>query len=138
MKAIMSEQPSLARERKRVSSFEQRLVVVLFLWATGVFLLSYSGTVASWPLPVFGIVVTTMLVSLTLLYFRHQAFRQYIRQTWSLKHLMVFHIWRIVAGAMFIYYGSQGQLPATFATLAGYGDILAGMMVPIVLILGGT
>ena len=113
-------------------------MTVLSLWAGAAFLLSYLGYVASWPLPLFGIVVTVMLISLVILYFRHSEFRQYIYRKWSLKHLMVFHVWRIVAGALFIHYGNQGLLPPTFATLAGYGDIIAGVMVPLVLISGGT
>lgn len=138
MKAIASKPSSPISERTPVLAIEQRMVVVLTLWVLGAFLFSYFGIVAAWPLPVFGLIVTVLLTSLITLYFRHAAFRRYIDQQWTLKHLMVFHVWRIVAGAMFIYYGSQGLLPTTFATLAGYGDILAGLMVPIVLIGGGT
>jgi hypothetical protein len=87
-------------------------------------------------LPLFGVVVFLVLTGLILYYFSEPSFRHYIRTKWSLKHLMVFHVWRIAAGALFLYYGNQGLLPDTFVDRAAYGDILAGSLVPVVILLG--
>jgi len=39
-----------------------------------------------------------------------------------------FHVWRIVAGLVFVYYGAQGWLPELFTSRAGWGDFVAGML----------
>jgi hypothetical protein len=39
----------------------------------------------------------------------------------------MFHIWRIPAGVLFLYYAAIGGLPVVFAVIAGVGDILAGL-----------
>jgi hypothetical protein len=45
----------------------------------------------------------------------------------GLRRLTLFHIWRIPAGVLFLYYGATGGLPLAFALIAGVGDILAGL-----------
>ncbi|NWG53260.1 MAG: permease [Hydrogenophilaceae bacterium] len=44
----------------------------------------------------------------------------------GLRRLTIFHAWRIPAGLAFLWYGAHGELPLTFALLAGIGDVLAG------------
>ena len=48
----------------------------------------------------------------------------------SLEALTFIHLWRIIAAALFLHYGAEGLLPKTFVNLAGYGDLVAGLMVP--------
>ena len=50
-------------------------------------------------------------------------------------HLAYFHVWRIIAGAAFVYYGSTGILNEVFTNRAGYGDILAGVLAGALLLL---
>lgn len=42
--------------------------------------------------------------------------------------LASFHIWRVPAALAFLYYGAMGWLPPLFVNLAGWGDILAGVL----------
>jgi hypothetical protein len=44
----------------------------------------------------------------------------------DLRLLTAFHGWRIPAGLAFLAYGAQGALPSLFATVAGWGDVIAG------------
>jgi len=115
---------------------ERKLVSILFVWLLMVCIAGYFDWISLIPLPLFGIVVFLLIAGGTLIYFYQPAFKKYIRETWSLKHLMVFHIWRIVAGLLFLHYGDLGLLPDTFVKRAAYGDILAGLLVPVVLIAG--
>ena len=50
-------------------------------------------------------------------------------------HLAYFHIWRVVAGAAFVYLGATGVLNELFTDRAGYGDILAGLLAGALLLL---
>lgn len=115
---------------------ERRLVAFLTIWFGLVFVLGYRDLISLMPLPLFGITVFALLAGLILFYFFQPAFKEYIRQRWSLDMLMVFHLWRIAAGALFLHFGEMGQLPETFYWRAGWGDILAGSLVPFVLMFG--
>ncbi|MGD1700115.1 hypothetical protein [Dapis sp. BLCC M229] len=44
-------------------------------------------------------------------------------------------MWRILAGFAFLHYGSQGLLPEQFVLNAGYGDLVVGFLVPLILLL---
>lgn len=79
-----------------------------------IFMPAYAGLVA------LGIAVPTAL------YFLAPAVRRSV-DALGLRRITLFHIWRIPAGALFLYYGAVGGLPPLFAVLAGIGDILAGM-----------
>ena len=45
----------------------------------------------------------------------------------GLRRLTAFHSWRILAGAMFLWFLAQDRLPHAFARYAGWGDILVGL-----------
>jgi|GEM_PF-567297 len=114
----------------------QRWVVLsLLIWGIVVFTAAYYGlfTKVTWltaPLVVAGITIPTVL------YYRNQHLRAYISSI-DLKYLILFHLWRIPAGLTFLYYGSQHLLPHQFVFNAGYGDLLVGFLVPVVLMLRG-
>jgi hypothetical protein len=52
-----------------------------------------------------------------------------------IEHLTLFHVWRVPAALMFFFYGAQGLLPETFVRNAAWGDLIAGLLVPVVLLL---
>ena len=85
------------------------------------------------PLPSIGILATVGIAVPIVLYYYYSVFQNYIRSIDPL-HLTLFHIWRILAGFTFLYYGSQNLLPEQFVINAGYGDLAVGFAVPIVLI----
>jgi hypothetical protein len=53
----------------------------------------------------------------------------------GLRAITAFHIWRIGAAVLFFWYGAHGLLPAVFARNAGWGDLIAGSLALIVLLL---
>ncbi|MEM7759394.1 MAG: hypothetical protein AAF298_14895 [Cyanobacteria bacterium P01_A01_bin.40] len=112
---------------------ERWFALVLTVWAGVVFIAGYFDLFAKLPLPSIGILATLGITLPVLLYYRHTAFKTYIRSLDPL-HLTLFHVWRILAGFTFLYYGSQNLLPEQFVINAGYGDLIVGFSVPLVLI----
>lgn len=112
---------------------ERWFALVLTLWAGVVFIAGYYGLFTKLPLPSVGILATLGIAIPVLLYYRQTAFQNYIRGIDPL-HLTLFHVWRILAGFTFLSYGSQNLLPEQFVTNAGYGDLIVGFLVPLVLI----
>ncbi len=97
------------------------------LWAASIAALSAMGLFVVFPLPFFAAIVATLLVAAVMLYFRAPALQSYIEGA-GLRPLTALHVWRIPAALAFFYYGSQGLLPPTFVALAGWGDMIAGVM----------
>lgn len=120
-------------ETSNNEKIERWFALVLSLWAGVVFLAGYYDLFTKLPLPSIGILATLGITLPVLLYYRYSAFQDYIRSIDPL-HLTLFHVWRILAGFTFLYYGSQNLLPQQFVINAGYGDLAVGFMVPIVLI----
>lgn len=112
---------------------ERWFALVLTLWAGIVSVAGYYNFFVKLPLPSVGILATLGITLPVILYYRSNAFHGYIRSLDPL-HLTLFHVWRILAGFTFLYYGSQNLLPEQFVINAGYGDLIVGFMVPLVLI----
>ena len=115
---------------------ERRSVFTLLVWALAAAVAGYYGMFTK--LPFFGIapLVVGGIAIPVIVYYLHENFRAYI-QSIDLKHLTVFHFWRIPAGFAFLYYGSQNLLPETFVRNAGYGDLAVGFLVPVILMIKG-
>lgn len=122
-----------ARE-KRNGTVERWFVLALTIWALGVFAAGYFDVFRRIPLPSIALLVVAGMAALVTPYFMSESFRGFVGSI-SYKHLTLFNIWRIPAGAAFLYYGSQGWLPEQFVINAGYGDLAVGFLVPMVLML---
>lgn len=73
-------------------------------------------------------------ISLTLLYFLIPSIHAFARYLGPYG-LAKFHVWRIPAALTFLYYGSEGWLPTIFTNLAGWGDMLAGVLAALVILI---
>ena len=112
----------------------ERLVIIgLSVWALTVYILGHFEILAQIPNFIFGAIVISLFVGTSILFFKSTAIREYL-SSFSLEALTFIHLWRIIAAAVFLYYGAAGLLPETFVNLAGYGDLIAGLMVPIALL----
>jgi len=113
---------------------ERWFVLSLTIWGAAVFAAGYFGFFSNINTYWVPMLVITGITIPVLVYYLNRDFRLYI---WSidLKHLTIYHLWRIVAALVFFHYGSQNLLPAQFAINAGYGDLAVGLLVPIVLFL---
>lgn len=113
---------------------ERKTVFALLVWGLGVTAASFYGIFQKLPLPSIAFLVALGIIIPTIIYFTNEEFRGYIASL-GLKKLTILHLWRIGAGAMFLFYGSQSILPETFVRNAGYGDIAVGLLVFVVLLL---
>ncbi|MCX7646414.1 MAG: hypothetical protein N2Z62_14115 [Rhodobacteraceae bacterium] len=83
---------------------------------------------------VFAAVVAAATAALTLAAFRLPALRG-LAEALGPWGLAAFHLWRIPAALVFYAWGAQGLLPATFVALAATGDLIAGLLAALVLVL---
>lgn len=118
---------TVSRENSVRHDFNLALAVAA--WAAVVVAASASGalgTMAKAFMPAYAGLVAIGIAVPTTLYFMVPAVRRAVDAI-GLRRLTLFHVWRVPAGALFLYYGAIGELPIVFAMLAGVGDILAGI-----------
>jgi len=111
---------------------EKLVIIGLSAWASIVYVLGSLEILAQIPNLIFGGMVISLFVGTSLLFFKSKPIRDYL-SSFSLESLTLIHLWRIAAAAIFLHYGAAGLLPKTFVNLAGYGDLIAGLMVPVAL-----
>lgn len=107
--------------------------LVVITWGLTVFLAGYYNLFKNTALPIFGATVIAIQVSLILLYLYNRPFREFSNAI-PLSAIAIFHSWRIIAGWLFLMYA--GLLPDAFINNAAYGDIIAGFLGLLVIILG--
>ena len=117
----------------KYTKLQQNVFLALAVWATTVAIASYLGLFSHIPASGIALLVILSLVTLVVLYYRSPALNHYINNL-PPRQLIIFHLWRIVAGFAFLYYGSQNLLPERFVINVGYGDLAVGFLVPIVLL----
>lgn len=111
-----------------------RLVLgATILWGVSISMLSYMGVFTAMPLPVFAFIVAALVTGLTVYYLRSVPLQKFV-VSFGLRKLTLLHVWRIPAALAFFYYGADGGLPETFVMLAGWGDMLAGVLALIVVL----
>ena len=123
-----------SENEERLESVERWFIVALTLWAAYAFVAAYSGAISKVPRLFLGPLLITETVVPILVYYLNEKFRAYISSI-DLKHLTIFHLWRLLAGLTFVSYGTRHLLPETFVHTAGFGDIIVGLLVPLILIL---
>lgn len=117
-----------------LENIERRVVFTLSAWAIVVFLAGYYDLFTKISLNSFALLVVIGIAVPVVVYYRNVNFRFYVSSI-NPKNLTILHLWRILAGFVFLHYGSQQLLPEQFVINAGYGDLAVGFMVPIVLML---
>lgn len=105
-----------------------RLLLIIILWAILVALGGLTGVFTLFPLPLIALLVVLGIATPLLIYKQNAEFRTFIRSQ-DLNFLTTFHLWRIPAALIFFYFGMQGLLPETFVRNAGWGDLVAGLLV---------
>lgn len=111
-------------------------VIGLASWGAVVAILSSTGVLAGLSiqsLPAFvavGIVVPPVVAA------RSVRTRALVRRI-DLRHLTLFNVWRVPAALAFFAAGATGLLPPRFVSNAAWGDLVAGVAAPIVVLLAG-
>jgi hypothetical protein len=100
-------------------------------WLVASLLVSASGVMAGAPLPLVPVLIWSPVIASGVLFQRSPSFR-----AWALsvdpRALVTPHAIRVAAGASFLVMLAQGKMPAVFALPAGWGDIVAGGLAPLV------
>lgn len=105
------------------------LLITVVLWGALVIAASATGVLGALGqhfMPGFAILVVIGIVVPTVSYFSFPSVRQAVDAI-DLRRITLFHVWRIPAGGLFLYYASSGELPLLFGLIAGVGDVLAGL-----------
>lgn len=111
-----------------VRRITMRLAIIGVGWALAVAFAAASGLLRAIYPPLIGPMVALGIALPTAAYFLSPTLKAYFN-TIGLYPITVFHIWRIPAALTFFWFGLHGDLPPLFWTLAGTGDLLAGLMV---------
>ncbi|KWV91818.1 hypothetical protein [Erythrobacter sp. YT30] len=104
-------------------------IAAIMLSATGIYANSHPAFVA--------MTVVAAMASLVIAYLTVPSIRAFVERLGPYG-LATFHVWRVFAAAAFLYYGSQGWLPGLFVNLAGWGDMLAGVLAAALILLPVT
>ena len=105
------------------------LLIAVVSWGALVIAASATGVLGALGqhfMPGFAILVVIGIVVPTVSYFSFPSVRQAVDAI-GLRRITLFHVWRIPAGGLFLYYASSGELPLLFGLIAGVGDVLAGL-----------
>jgi hypothetical protein len=119
----VSANPSRAK-RGQVSRFF--LPSIVAIWGLAIVILAQAGVLSQLYPPIIGAIVAATIIIPTIWYLRSSALRRVIEKVGH-RRIVIFHIWRIPAALLFFWYGAQGLLPPLFWTLAGIGDLIAGL-----------
>ena len=98
--------------------------LVLAAWLFIALGIGYARLLARAPLPPPAIAFALTAVALVL--WRVPAIRESLRRGGP-RALVMFHLTRALAGGYFLYLHTRGELPAEFARVAGWGDILVAI-----------
>jgi len=108
--------------------------LLLALWGAAVLAAGRFGLLSRFPLLAIPPMVVCGVVLPVLAYYAYRPFRAFI-STCDLRALTLFHVWRIPAALTFFAYGSHHLLPPRFVFNAGWGDLIVGLLAPIVQVL---
>jgi len=112
-----------------------RLAATIFgLWLATVAVAGYVGLLFQLPPLAFPPLVAISIAVPIGLYFTLPDLRRFLRRI-GLRAVTAFHVWRVGAALVFFWYGAEGLLPGRFVANAGWGDLLAGVLAGIVVLL---
>ena len=103
------------------------LLTLLAIWGLAVATASGTGAYDAFPPLLLGPIIALGIVVPVIVYAMSKGFRAYIEAI-GLRPLTVFHIWRVGAALMFFWYGAHDLLPQVFVQIAGWGDLIAGLL----------
>jgi hypothetical protein len=119
------------KSNRSIRNVRRNFFIALAVWLVAVISLSLAGITAYLPTRLLPLPVILGITIPLLFYAGSRIFRDYI-QTTDIRNLTLFNLWRVPAALAFWYYGSQGLLPETFVRNAAWGDLIAGVLAPIV------
>lgn len=110
-----------------------RWAAVVTIWGALVGALSVTGGLSRIPLVVIPALVVAGIAVPLLVVSRSPEMRRIVREV-DLSHLTWFNVWRVPAAIAFFAVGAQGLLPVQFVANAAWGDLIAGLLAPVVVL----
>jgi hypothetical protein len=110
------------------------LLGVLAIWGLAVAAAAETGVYQAMPPLLLAPLIALGIVIPVVAYAMSDRFRAYIAAV-GLRPITAFHVWRIAAALVFFWYGAQNLLPEIFVRNAGWGDLVAGVLALLVVIL---
>ncbi|HUQ50176.1 MAG TPA: hypothetical protein VM056_05625 [Terriglobales bacterium] len=105
----------------------RNIKIILTLWTLTAIIVVCSGVLTDYSVRVAQAIGTSLTLSQILFFSLSKSFRSIV-MAWSLRNLTLFQSWRILPGALFLYYYyGLGKLSFDFAVIGGYGDMLVGI-----------
>lgn len=102
-------------------------LIALGLWMALGVTGALTGALVHLPAPLLPLVIWMPVAAGVLVYRRRPALRQAL-MTMGMRPLILFHGIRAIIGASFLVDGARGILPPAFASPAGWGDLLVGLL----------
>ncbi len=108
------------------TSARSRVFTILAVWIAAAFAFSLSGMITR--LPVFAVPAMIWGTTLGMLavVWRSPGIRRYLSRA-DLRPAVLYHAIRAPIGVVFFWLGSRGELHPAFVSIAGWGDIVAGV-----------
>lgn len=108
---------------------------VTVIWGAVVLAGALTGTLAAVPTAVLPLLVVAGIAVPVMAVRRSSAARRFVA-TVDLAHLTWFNAWRVPAAAAFFFAGTRALLPERFVGNAAWGDLVAGILAPLVVLVG--
>jgi len=109
------------------SAVQRIVLAVIALWGLGVIAAVELGLYQPIPRALIGPIIVAGAVLPFLAYRRVPALRDYI-EALGVRRLTVFHVWRVLAVPVFLWYGATGRLPNVMAQDAAWGDLISASL----------
>lgn len=110
------------------------ILAVLLAWAAAISAAALAGWLTA--MPTIGVpAITTAGITLPMLVYAGSPSVRHWFERIGLKRLTLFHAWRIAAAGLFFVFGVNGALPPTLVSNGGTGDLAAGILALIVVML---
>ncbi|MFN7733052.1 MAG: hypothetical protein ACK5OB_14205 [Pirellula sp.] len=118
--------PSATPLRSNDSGMSAILGGTITVWFLTVAVAAQRGWIAQLYMPWIAAIVAATIAIPTLAYFASPRLQRYVESIGH-RRIALFHAWRVPAALLFFWYGVQGQLPPAFWSIAGLGDLIAGV-----------
>lgn len=111
----------------------RRWAAAVVVWGAAVAVLWSTGVLAALPLLALPAVIGVGIALPLAVVLRSPVQRSLVARV-DLAHLTWFHVWRVPAAVAFFAVGAQGLLPERFVVNAAWGDLVAGVAAPLVVL----
>jgi hypothetical protein len=114
-------------KRRKLDATKRAVLTSVGTWGAIVAAASASGVLAKLPPRLVAPLILGGIALPTIAYARSPELKVLARDV-GIHKLSLFHTWRVVGTAAFVFYGSRDELPPTFARNAAWGDVATSVL----------